>query len=123
MSGPVPFELLEHDGARLATNGVQTLVLRAPADQGRVFRRRGLRGVALSAPGAAVLPELNRLAGDLVAQLDMPPDQLAERLAQIAALATPAAPQPVEWAVAELDGVRVYVDGQTVIVTREELTP
>ena len=44
----------------------------------------------------------------------MPSDQLAERLAEIAVLATPAAPQPVEWAVAQLDAVRVYVDGQTV---------
>jgi hypothetical protein len=120
---PVPFELLQAEGQRLATNGTQTLVLRAPAGEGHLFRRRGLRGLAMSAPGAAVLPELNRLAGDLVAQLDMPSDQLAQRLAEIAALATPAAPQPVEWAVAQLDAVRVYVDGHTVIVTREDLTP
>lgn len=31
--------------------------------------------------------------------------------------------QSVEWAVAELDGVRVYVDGQSVIVTRADLSP
>ena len=31
--------------------------------------------------------------------------------------------QQVEWAVAELDGVRVYVDGQNVVVTRADLSP
>ncbi len=29
----------------------------------------------------------------------------------------------VEWAVAELDGVRVYFDGRDVIVTRKDLRP
>ena len=29
----------------------------------------------------------------------------------------------VEWAVAELDGVRVYVDGDAVIVTRKDMMP
>ena len=29
----------------------------------------------------------------------------------------------VEWAVAELDGVRVYFDGTHVVVTRQDLTP
>jgi len=32
-------------------------------------------------------------------------------------------PQNVEWAVAELDGVRVYMDGEHVIVTRKDLQP
>jgi hypothetical protein len=122
-AAPIPFELLQQDGQRIATNGFTTVVLRAPAEQGRMFRRRGLRGVALAAPGQAVLPELNRLAGDLLQQLDMPAAQLAERLAAIAALAAPVEPEPVEWAVAELDGVRVYVDGSSVIVTREDLNP
>lgn len=31
--------------------------------------------------------------------------------------------EQVEWAVAELDGVRVYVDGSSVIVTRDDLYP
>lgn len=33
------------------------------------------------------------------------------------------APQRVEWAVAELDGVRVYFDGTHVIVSRQDLMP
>lgn len=31
--------------------------------------------------------------------------------------------QHVEWAVAEMDGVRVYFDGHSVIVTKEDLRP
>lgn len=34
-----------------------------------------------------------------------------------------AAAAAVEWAVAELDGVRVYFDGTNVVVTRRDLTP
>lgn len=32
-------------------------------------------------------------------------------------------PQPVEWAVAELDGVRAYFDGVHVVLTRRDLLP
>lgn len=31
--------------------------------------------------------------------------------------------QPVEWAVAELNGVRAYFDGQHVVLTTEDLMP
>ncbi len=30
---------------------------------------------------------------------------------------------PVEWAVAELDGVRAYFDGRTVVLSRKDLWP
>lgn len=79
MTVPVPFELVEQSGHRVATNGAQSLMLMEP--DGRLFRRRGIKGVT-------------------------GPD-----------------PQPVEWAVAELDGVRVYFDGVAVIVTRADLNP
>lgn len=119
-----PFELLTHAGHRVATNGAVTLTLLEPPEAGRVFLRRGLRGVALGgSPGALVLPELNRLAGDLLQRLDMPPAELAQRLQELAAMAAPPAPEAVEWAVAELDGVRVYVDGQNVVVTRQDIQP
>ena len=78
---PTPFELVQQDGHRAATNGVQTLLLLEPAERGRMFRRRAVKGVG--GPN----------------------------------------PTPVEWAVAELDGVHVYVDGSTVIVTRADLQP
>jgi hypothetical protein len=120
---PAPFELVRQDGCRAASNGALTVVLLEAEDQGRLFRRRAVRHTTGGTPGQAVLPELNRLAGDLVARLDMPAAELAERLAQLAAMAKPGDPQQVEWAVAELDGVRVYVDSASVIVTRRDLMP
>ena len=120
---PDPFEIAERDGVRVATDGVLTVALMAPGGEGRLFRRRGVRGLAMSAPGARVLPELNRLAGDLLAQLDMPPEALAARLHELLVMAAPVEPQRVEWAVAELDGVRVYVGQGSVIVTRDDLVP
>lgn len=123
MAEPAPFELLTHEGHRVATNGTVTLTLLEAPEAGRVFLRRGLRGVALGSSGAQVLPELNRLAGDLLQRLDMPPAELAQRLHELAAMAVPAAPEAVEWAVAELDGVRVYVDGNNVVVTRQDIQP
>lgn len=33
------------------------------------------------------------------------------------------APQHIEWAVAEVDGLRVYFDGSNVIVSRQDLNP
>lgn len=76
---PVPFEIVEQGGHRVASNGTNSLALLE--SDGRVFRRRGVKGIGG--------PE----------------------------------PQPVEWAVAELDGVRVYFDGVAVIVTRADLNP
>ena len=82
-AAPAPFEIAVQDGQRVASNGVQTLVLAEPAGQagGELFRRRAVRGFG-----------------------------------------TPDA-QSVEWAVARLNGVSVYVDGATVIVTTRDLNP
>lgn len=82
-AAPAPFEIVVQAGQRVASNGVQTLVLaelEGPTG-GVLFRRRAVRG--FGTPGA----------------------------------------QAVEWAVARLDGVSVYVDGSTVIVTRADLNP
>lgn len=77
---PAAFELTRTEaGAQIAGNGVATLSL-LDVD-GRVFRRRAVKGVGGPSP------------------------------------------QPVEWAVAELDGVRVYFDGTHVVVTRQDLMP
>ena len=54
----------------------------------------------------------------------MPPEEITRRLLDIAGLtARQARVQRIEWAVARLDGVSVYVDGTNVIVTRGDLQP
>lgn len=74
-----PFEIVEHDGKRSASNG-QTCATLLDAD-GKMFRRNAIKGIG----GAQH--------------------------------------QRVQWLVIELDGVRVYIDGQNVVVTRQDLMP
>lgn len=119
-----PFEITPFpgdEGGRTAFNGAARLtVLEAEA---RLFRRRAVK-VSTAKPAAeAVLPMLNQLAGDLVANLEVDNDTLRARLADIAAQVKPQQSTQVEWAVAELNGVRVYFDGCDVVVTTRELQP
>lgn len=118
---PVPFEILERPGQpSIGTNGaVRVQVL---DQQGHMFKRRGIAGINARPPGESVLPHLNALAGELLGQLDMPADELRRRLLALAALAEPKEPRRIEWLVAELNGVRVYVDGADVVVTTMDLS-
>lgn len=52
----------------------------------------------------------------------MEPDAKLFRRRAIKAIGTAEA-RPVEWAVAELDGVRCYFDGTHAILTRQDLMP
>lgn len=121
MSQPTPFEIVEQDGVRVASNGQRTVTLLDAG--GRIFRRRGITGISARPVGEIVLPQLNELAGDLLKQLDMPAAELTQRLQALIAQATPTEPVHIEWAVVELKGVRVYVDGENVVVTERDLTP
>lgn len=116
---PAPFEIVEQDGIKLAANG--RIKLTVLDEGGKLFRRRAIKGLSTGGAGEAILPRLNQLAGDLLAQLDMPADELQRRIHELLSIATPPAPQHIEWAVAELNGVRVYVDGETVLVTQRDL--
>lgn len=117
---PAPFEIVEHDGgARTASNGRVRVCL--PDARGTLFRRRGIRGLAQRPVAELVLPQLNALAGDILARPDMPAADLAGRLAALACMAAPQEPQRVEWCVAQLEGVRVYTDGESIVVTTEDL--
>jgi len=119
-----PFEIVEADGRKVATNGAVTLsVLDDVAAGARLFRRRAIKGMNMAPSGEMALPLLNGLAGELLADLSMPAHVLAQRLAEIAERVQPKQPEPVEWAVAEVDGVRVYFDGANVVVTRADLKP
>lgn len=121
MAQPAPFEIVEREGVRVASNGARSVTLLDGA--GRMFRRRGVAGLGARAPGESILPQLNELAGHLLQNLSMPGDELAQRLIALAEQAKPAEPQHIEWVVAELNGVRCYVDGDNVVVTTRDLTP
>lgn len=118
---PVPFEIVEQDGARVASNGAVRLTLLDAA--GKLFRRRGVSGLALKPPAEILIPQLNALAGELLQRPDMPAAEAVGRVLAMAGLVPTAEPQRHEWAVAELDGVRVYTDGVNIVVTKQELMP
>jgi hypothetical protein len=121
MTQPAPFHLVRHEGRpTVATNGATRLMC---LDAGGVVKlRRGIRGVVAGPVVERVLPLLNQLAGELLANSTMAPAEVAARLHALQALCQPVEPQNLEWAYAELDGVRVYVDGQDVVVTRQDLS-
>ena len=118
---PEPFEIVAAGDMRVASNGTVRLTLADP--DGRLFRRRGVRGITQAAPAERLLPMVNALAGELAAHPDMGEAEIAARLCALSAAATTARPQNVEWAVAELDDVRVYASGEDIVVTRLDLTP
>lgn len=124
MTTPTPFEIAESGGVRVATNG-KVRVLMYLAEGGKMFKRRAV-GVSTAKPaGEMAVPQLNALSSQLLANPAMPPEVVAEALRK---LADSVAPKTVvtpkaEWAVVELDGVRVYVTGEDVIVTRQDMTP
>lgn len=118
---PVPFEIVEQDGMRVASNG--TLRLSVLGTEGRLFRRRAITGLQTKPAAEMLIPLLNGLATELLAQPDMPAQDAVARLLALAGLVPVADPRRVEWVVAELRGVRVYSDGQNVVVTTEDLKP
>lgn len=119
---PAPFEIATVDGISVASNGSTTLTVYTE-EGGALFRRRAVKAVKAAPPAEALLPQINALAGELLARLDMPAAELSERLHALAASVAPQVPQQIEWAVAELGGVRAYFDGVNVILTRQDLSP
>lgn len=122
LAQPLPFEIaVAGDGHRVASNGEATLSVMEP--EAKLWKRRAQKGLALKPPAEIVIPLLNQLAGELLASPHMPAHEVAERVRAIAGQAQPVPPRNVEWAVAELDGVRCYFDGRAAILTRLDLAP
>lgn len=123
-----PFEITNAGEVSVASDGAVNLTV-FNAEGGRLFRRRAVKASSKPPASEGVLPRLNALAGELLASPGMPPDQVAARLRELADTVVPPAPQHIEWAVAELDGVRAYVQAESahgsvhVILTRHDLTP
>lgn len=125
-SPPVPFEIIEHPQAggatiSVASNGKVRLTMLDSG--GRLFRRRGVSGLALKPAGEMLLPHINALAGELLRRPDMPAHEAVGLLLALAGQVPTAEPQKHEWAVAELGDVKVYTNGVDILVTRQELRP
>ena len=118
---PIPFEIVSQDGVRVATNGGLRMSLLE--DDGRLFKRRGVSGLALKPAAEIVLPLLNGLAGELLANPLMPNEELTAKLIALTGFARSEKPVNHEWAVAQIGDVYVYTDGQDVVVTRKDLMP
>jgi hypothetical protein len=119
---PVPFEISRPKGGpQVASNGRLRVVLLD--GEGVLKLRRAVKGLARQPAGEVLLPKLNELAGECLANPSMPATQLVGKLLAIAGLVPTAEPQNIEWAMATLGAVNVYTDGETVIVTRQDLTP
>lgn len=118
---PVPFEIIEQDGMRVASNG--TLRMMVLGAEGKLLRRRAITGLQTKPAAEMLIPLLNGLATDLLAQPDMPAQDAVSRLLALAGLVPITEPKRQEWVVAELNGVRVYTDGANVVVTTQEMTP
>lgn len=116
---PKPFSIARIEGApAVATNGTVSLV--CPDLGGEVRLRRGIRGALAGPLAERVLPALNVLAGEMLGGMD--PLEVEARLAALQLLCRSEPPQSVEWAYAELDGVRAYTDGRSIVLTRQDLT-
>ena len=119
---PVPFEIVRgDDGLQVASNGRLRVVV--PDAGGKLFRRRGMRGLALKPPAEQLIPQLNALTGELLQRPDMPAQEAVGRLLALAGMVPTTEPRRIEWLVGELNGVRVYTDGENVILTTQDMTP
>jgi hypothetical protein len=119
MTPPQPFEIQNLDGIAVASNGVTRVCLTEP--DGRMFRRRGITGISSRTAAETLVPQLNALAGELLANPTMSAAEALARLHAIGGGVQLTQPQNVEWCVTQVGDVRVYVDAESVIVTRQDI--
>ena len=121
MPQPIPFEIIEQDGQRYASNGTMRVAV-FDADA-KLYRKRAISGIPMKPPAEVLIPQLNLFAGELLANPGTPADVAVGRLLALAGLVPTAEPQRQEWIAVDIDGIHIYSDGSTVIVTRQELSP
>ncbi len=121
MSQPAAFEIVQQEDVRVASNGATRLIVTEPDVE--VFRRRGLSGIAMKGAAQTLLPQVNELAGELLSNPDMDARQAVAKLLAIAGTVVVQEPQRKEWCVAKVGDVFVFLDGESVIVTRQDLKP
>ena len=118
--GATPFTLVKRDGQPMvASNG--KVALTCPDEGGVMKLRRGIRATSAAPVGERLIPYLNELSGLLLADPTMPAHELGSRLHALQMQCQPRVEENVEWAYAELDGVRCFTDGETIVLTRQDL--
>jgi hypothetical protein len=120
MSTRTPFEITEADGRKAASNGTATLIVDAA---GELRRRRAISVVNQPPAAERLLPQVNKLAGDLLSNMAMENGDIQARLQDLISQLTPPPQKRKEWVKATLDGTNVFFDGTTVVVTKEDLWP
>lgn len=117
---PSPFVIQQlENGVLVASNGAMQIV--APDRGSELFLRRGIRGIPGGPVAEKILPQINLLAGDLLANSAMPAQEVAARLHLLMAACDQPEPENLECCVAQLDGVRAYVQQSRVILTRQDI--
>ena len=117
---PTPFTMVRQEGIPdAASNGQVCLMC---LDEGGVTKlRRGMQVTTQGPLAEKMLPHLNQLAGELLANPQLQSYEVAARLHALQLACLPPVTKTAEWAFAELDGVRVYTDGKLIYLTRRDL--
>jgi hypothetical protein len=115
-----PFTIVRREGMPDAATNGQTLLM-CLDEGGKVFLRRGIKGVMQGPLAEKLLPQLNQLSGELLANPELSPADIAARLHALQLNCVVPEQQSIEWTVAELDGVRVYTDGTQIYLTKQDL--
>lgn len=119
MDQPIPFTIVRKAGEPpVASNGTAALTV---LDGGEIRLRRAIRTSSAAPLAERVIPQLNALAGELLANSAMPAHEIAARLHALQLACVPPLQQNVEWAFAELEGVRCYFDGKTAVLTKQDI--
>lgn len=121
---PVPFEIVQGDGVRVASDGVIRVTV-FDEEGTKLLKRRAVSVKAGSPPGESALPKLNALASEVLGNPAMTGDEVAKKLRELAdSIDTKPQVKPkAEWVYAKLDDVYVYVSRDGVIVTKKDLIP
>lgn len=119
---PIPFEIVpQAGGQRIASDGHIALVVLEDLPEAQIFRRRSVSGLPLKPAAEVLVPQLNQLAGELLAAPATTAEQARQRLLAIAGTVQVADPVRSEAVVCQVDGLHIYISGTAVVVTRKDL--
>ena len=124
---PKPFDIVQRRGGAATGDGVMasngSTLVTVLDDDGKVFLRRGITGIVAGPLVERIIPVMNQLQGEMIEHAGtMTHHEVAARLHALQVLCVPDEYKNIEWAVAELDGVRAYVSDNIVYLTRADLT-